>query len=111
MVGLLRLTFPPGAVLPLEEGDPSLALVYVESGTLTVRIEAPVTVLRASGDGAAEARQVEIAAGTEFMAGPGDSFVSPAVIEGEARNDGTEPVVVLAAIVEPEPPADATPAS
>lgn len=110
VVGLLRLTFPPGAVLPLEEGDPSLALVYVESGILTVRINVPVTVSRAPDQGTPESTQQVIAAGAEFMAGPGDSFVSPAVIAGEARNDGMEPAVVLAAIVEPDPSAEsATP--
>lgn len=110
VVGLLRLTFPSGAVLPLEEGDPSLALVYVESGIVTVRINAPVTVSRAPDQGTPESTQQVIAAGTEFTAGPGDSFVSPAVVAGEARNDGTEPVVVLAAIVEPAPSAEsATP--
>jgi quercetin dioxygenase-like cupin family protein len=112
IVGLARLTFPVGAVLPLEAGDPSLALVYVESGTLTVRIEAPVTVSRAPSGEASESTQEEIAAGSEFTARPGDSFVSPAVIAGEARNAGSEPVIVLAAIVEPEPAAEtATPAS
>lgn len=107
IVGLARLTFPSGSVLPLEEGDPSLALVYVETGTLTVRIEGPITVYRAADDGAPE----EIAAGTEFTAGPGDSFIGPAEIPGEARNDGTEPTVILAAIVEPDPAAEATPES
>ena len=101
-IGLLRLTFPVGAVLPLEPGDPSLALVYIETGTLSVRIEALVTVSRAPKAGTADPTQEEIPAGTEFAAGPGDSFVSPAVIAGEARNDGPEPVVVLAAIVEPD---------
>ncbi len=75
----------------------------VPNAALTVRIEAPVTVSRAPGG--APAAQENIAAGTEFDAGPGDSFVSPAVIAGEACNDGAEPVVVLAAIVEPEPAA------
>ena len=27
LVGIVRVTYPPGAVLPLEEGDPSLAVV------------------------------------------------------------------------------------
>jgi hypothetical protein len=110
-VGLLRLTFPAGTVLPLEPGDPSLALVYVEAGTLSVRIEAPVTVSRAPKAGTAEPTQEEIPAGTGFVAGPGDSFISPAVIAGEARNDGPEPVVVLAAVVEPDVETTAAPVS
>ena len=100
LVGLVRVTYPPGAVLPLEEGDPSLAVVYVESGELTVRLEAPATVYRA-GEAGAEGSPEEVEAGVEFTVGPGDSFVSPAVIPGEARNAGTETVVVLAAVVEP----------
>lgn len=112
IVGIVRVTFPVGAVLPLEAGDPSLAVVYVESGSLTVRLDAPATILRAPEEGATDARQEESPAKTDFTLAPGDSFVSPAIIAGEARNAGTEPVIVLAAVVEPEPavaPTAATP--
>ena len=72
----------------------------MESGTLTVRLEAPAAVFRA-GEGGEPGSQEEVAAGTAFELEPGDSFVSPAVVPGEARNAGTETVVVLAAVVEP----------
>src|SRR5688500_17095875 len=73
---LVRFTFDPGAVLPGEADDPSVLLAYVESGVLTVRLEAPIRVTRAATiaafatPGAVEEGAVpeveEIAAGTEF---------------------------------------------
>jgi hypothetical protein len=46
--------------------------------------------------------------------GPGDCFVGPPNVEGELRNDGTAPAVLLAALAVPQeagaPPA-ATPAA
>ena len=48
-IELVRFTFAPDAIVVLPEASPSLALVYVESGTLSVRIDAPVTVTRRSG--------------------------------------------------------------
>src|SRR5215213_506232 len=47
-VGLLvvRIGFDPGASLPGEENDPTVGIVLVESGTLTVQASGPVTVTR-----------------------------------------------------------------
>ena len=50
-LALFRLIFEPGAVEPIDPNDPSVGLVYVEAGTLTVRVEAPITVLRGAGEG------------------------------------------------------------
>jgi hypothetical protein len=97
---LVRFTFAPGAILYLPEESPSLALVYVESGALTARVAAPVLITRAVPRGASSTPE-SIAAGTEFRAGPGDSFVGPSYVAVEARNDGSEPLVLLMAVLEP----------
>ena len=96
---LVRFTFAPGAVLHLPAASPALALVYVEAGTLTARVAAPVTITRAGPGGAAG--EEAIAAGTEFTAGRGDFFVGPPHAAVEARNDGSEPLVLLMAVLEP----------
>ena len=101
-IEMLRVTFAPGSVLRLPAASPSLALVYVESGTLTARIDAPIAITRAAPSGSTSKRE-EIAAGTQFMAGPGDSFVGPAHTMVEARNDGQEPLTLLMAVVQPAP--------
>ena len=101
-IEMLRVTFAPGSALRLPAESPSLALVYVEAGTLTARIEAPVAITRAASPGAAPDRE-EIPAGTEFSAGPGDSFIGPAHTPVEVRNDGQEPLTLLMAVVQPAP--------
>jgi quercetin dioxygenase-like cupin family protein len=97
---LVRFTFAPGAVLQLPEESPSLALVYVESGTLTARIAEPVLITRVMPMDIPSTPEA-IAAGTEFIAGPGDSFVGPPHVAVEARNDGSEPLALLMAVLEP----------
>ena len=108
-IELVRFTFAPGAVVALPEASPSLALVYVEAGVLSVRIDAPVTLTRAAGDSTGES----IPAGTAFTADQGDYFVGPPHVAVEARNDGVDPLVLLMAVLEPTPgtAAPATPAS
>lgn len=123
-LALARLTIEPGAGFPLDENDPSVALVSVESGALTVRAEDPIRVLRAATlaafatPGAVEEGAVseaeEVAAGTEVALEAGDSVVFPPNLEGEVRNDGQERALLLAAIVAPPEgeagaPAEATP--
>jgi quercetin dioxygenase-like cupin family protein len=97
---LVRFTFAPGAILHLPEESPSLALVYVEAGALTARVAAPLVITRAAPIGTPSAPEA-IAAGTEFTAEPGDSFVGPPHVAVEARNDGSEPLVLLMAVLEP----------
>src|SRR5215213_8517022 len=41
-----RIRLAPGATLPFDPTDPSVDLVYMSSGTLTFRVEAPMTVAR-----------------------------------------------------------------
>ena len=116
---LLRFTIVPGADFPIEADDPSVALVFVDSGALTARVEAPIRVTRAAtialfatpgavDEGAIPAPE-EVAVGTEFTLAAGDSAVFPPNVEGEIRNDGTEPAVALVAIIAPPEGGAATP--
>jgi quercetin dioxygenase-like cupin family protein len=111
IIELARFTFAPGAVVVLPEASPSLALVYVESGVLSVRINAPLTLTRAAAGGTPEEPEA-IPAGTAFTADAGDFFVGPPHVVVEARNDESEPLVLLMAVLEPAPAAaaPATPA-
>jgi hypothetical protein len=99
-VELVRFTFAPGAVVALPEASPSLALVYVESGVLNARIDTPVTLTHvAAGGGPGEPETIP--AGSPFMADQDDFFVGPPHVAVEARNDGSEPLVLLMAVLEP----------
>ena len=110
---LFRFGLEPGASFDLDPGDPSLALAYVEAGALTVRVDAPMTVLRAAGAGTPFPEETEeVAAGTEFTLEAGDSALFPPHVAGVVRNDGAEPVAVLVANVGPlEGDEEGTPAA
>jgi hypothetical protein len=102
---LYRVTFAPGAVLTGGETDPSITLISMEAGAVTVTIDAPVAITR--GGGATSPEIVE--AGTAFTAESGDYFVIPPLVAGEYRNDGQEEAsAVVAAII---PAGMATPAA
>ncbi len=117
---LVRFTIDPEAGFPIEN-DPTVALVYVESGVFTIQIEAPLQVTRAATieafatPGAVEEGALpepeEVAAGTEVTLEAGDSVVIPPNAAGEIRNDGDEPAVGLAALVAPPEEGGATPAA
>ena len=110
IIELVRFTFAPGAVVVLPEASPSLALVSVESGVLSVRIDAPVKLTRAAAGGSSGELET-IPVDTPFTADQGDYFVGPPHVAVEARNDGSEPLVLLMAVLEPaaEMAAAATP--
>jgi quercetin dioxygenase-like cupin family protein len=104
---LVRLTIAPGTVFPNDPNDPSLALVYVESGTLTLHFTTPLVITRASAmatlatpDAAFPAPE-QVAANATATLNAGDSVVAPPNAGGDVRNEGTAPVVLLAAIVAP----------
>jgi quercetin dioxygenase-like cupin family protein len=109
-----RISLEPGSVLPIEEGDPSYALGFVESGELTVVQNGPMTITRAGALGAAVVASEEggafapateeIAAGQEVKLGAGDAGLFPPNASGEIRNDGDEPTVVLVVFVGPPIP-------
>ncbi len=106
-----RLTLEPGVSLPGDESDPSVGIVVVESGTLTVQAEGPITVTRGAGLGEALAAAEEsgdfttltepVAEGEAVTLEAGDAAYLPANTAGELRNDGDEPVVMLGFLVFP----------
>jgi hypothetical protein len=61
---------------------------------------APALISRSGSE--SPATQEQIAAGAEFNLMPGDALVAPAQAVGELRNDGEEPAVVLAAVLQPK---------
>ena len=84
-----RVTLAPGASVPIDAADPSAALVYITAGTLTFRVEAPMTVSRGTRAGTPIPTEPEqVPAGTEFTLSDGDSALFPPVTAGEVRNDG-----------------------
>jgi quercetin dioxygenase-like cupin family protein len=119
---VVRIGIEPGTVLPNDAKDPSLGIVVVESGTLTVQLDAPVSVTRGAGLGealeAAEATgdfstlMEAITPGEAVTLEAGDAAYLPANSGGEIRNDGQEPVVALGFLVVPPGGmmAEATPA-
>lgn len=96
---LYRLTFAPGVTYTIMPA-PDISLVYQETGGLVFTLDAPVTITRA---GAADKPGEAIAADAEFALNAGDYTTFPALVGGEARNDGEEPAsAVVASIVPPE---------
>ena len=92
--------FTPGAHYAVSPDNPSLLLVAIESGTLTVRSSAPLVVNRheaLSTPGAGT--QEEVPAGTETLLAAGDSFVRPPLSEQVLWNDSREPAVALTAFI------------
>ena len=89
-IAISRITSAPGSALSIAADDAAAALILVESGMGTWRLEGPVMITRTTG-------QEEIAAGMEFTLGPGESFVWPPNVAGESHNTGSEPVVTLTA--------------
>lgn len=123
-LALFRISLDPGARYQPDANDPSTALVYIESGKVTLTVDAEVSVLRAStmtammsGDESASPAAESappferIPANTEFQAETGDSFLVPGHVGGDLRNDGSEPVVLLIANVGPSEDQQATPVS
>ena len=116
---LARFAVDPGAGFPIEADDPSVALVYVEAGALTIQVEVPIRVTRAATIAAFATPEAmatppapeEVAAGTEFTLEAGASVVIPANVAGEVRNDGQEQAEGLVGLVAPPEGGEATPTS
>ena len=89
-----RVRLAPGATLPFDATDPSVDLVFMASGTLTFRVDAPMTVARGVSAGTPVPTEPEdIPANTEFTMSDGDSALFPPNAGGEVRNDGAEDAV------------------
>ena len=115
---LSRAVIEPGASFS-RQGDvlSLLSLLTVESGAITLQMDAPLEVTRAATiealtTGASEVPEPEVVeAGTEVTLEVGDSVVLAPNVAGEIRNDGDEPAVYLAAFVAPLEEGGATPAA
>jgi hypothetical protein len=93
-LALGRIRLEPGATLPIDPTNPSVNLVFMGSGSLTFRIEAPMSVARDAQSGTPAPNEPEdIPAGTEFTMSDGDSALFPPNAAGEVRNDGDEDAV------------------
>src|SRR5918993_5135698 len=89
-----RVRLAPGATLPFDPTDPSVDLVFMGAGTLTFRVDAPMTVIRAVRTGTpVPTEPEEIPADTEFTLSDGDFALFPPNAAGEVRNDATEDAV------------------
>jgi quercetin dioxygenase-like cupin family protein len=119
---MFHLTIDPGATFTDPGNDPSTSLIYVETGTVTFQLAADVEVLRGQSMAAMMGTPVatpmaegaplfeQVPANTEFQLAAGDSVLIGPNVAGTARNDGDQPVSLLAASVGP-PEGAATPAS
>jgi quercetin dioxygenase-like cupin family protein len=106
-----RAALDPGGVVPIEESDPALGILLVESGTLTLQLEGPMTVTRGAGLGEAMATAEAtgdvsavmelVPAGQAVTLEAGDAAYIPANVAGEIRNEGQERAVRLAILVLP----------
>ena len=106
-----RADLDPGGMVPIEKGDPALGILLVESGTLTVQLEGPMTVTRGAGLGEAMATADAtgdfsavmelVPAGQAVALAAGDAAYIPANVAGEIRNEGQERAVRLAILVLP----------
>ena len=103
---LYRLRIAPGTTLSFVD-DPAISLVYVESGALSLVLDAPVSDARPD-----EASQDEEGAESALELNQGDYFVLPPLIAGELRNEAQGPVSLVVAAITPglfPPAASATP--
>ncbi len=94
---LYRLTFAPGVIYRVEPA-PDISLAYLETGALTLTLDAPVTITRA---GSSDAPGEAVTASTEFTVEAGDYFVLPPLASGEVRNDGEVAASVMVAAIVP----------
>lgn len=105
---LFRWTLAPGASFPDSPLNPATALVYVESGSLTIKFSTRLVITTGaamallSTQGVPMPPPIEVPADTTSVVHASDSFVVPIHAHGELWNEGSEPVVLLTALVTPQ---------
>ncbi len=115
---LLRFTLAPNSGFELAPDDPATGFLYVETGTLSFRVDSPMTIFRAATTPSAPGEVDQIAAGEVFTMSRGDATVFPPSVPGETRNLGDDPASILVLNIAPlvnapvsdDAPDDATPA-
>lgn len=107
-----RVGFDPGAGFPFDPGDPTGALVIIESGTITARVNEQAWTISRGGalqqaiETAGAAPDLtgvleEIAMGEEATLEVGDVAYVPGGVSGEVRNTGEEPAEALIVLAGP----------
>src|SRR5215216_1080831 len=91
---LYRLRLAPGATLSFVD-DPAISLVYVESGALSLQLNAEVSDTRP------DATSDEEEANAAVALSEGDYFVLPPLVAGEIRNEGQEALSIVIAAITP----------
>jgi hypothetical protein len=91
---LYRLRFAAGATLAFVD-DPAISLVYVESGALSLQLDAAVS------DARPESSSGEEEADTALTLAQGDYFVLPPLVAGEIRNEGQDPMAIVIVAITP----------
>jgi hypothetical protein len=109
-LNVFRFGLEPGTATSVDE-SPGVGVLVVESGSLTVEVDGPVTVTRAAGMQEAMATaeatgdfcgvMESVAAGEAVALAVGDAAHIPGDVPGEIRNEGSEPATSLAFIVYP----------
>jgi quercetin dioxygenase-like cupin family protein len=108
---VIRATLDPNGVIPIEATDPTLGILLVESGTLTVQVQGPVMVTRGQGldvalataeaTGNVNAAVQTMAGGQSVTLQTGDAAYVPANTAGEIRNASQGQAVGLIFLVSP----------
>jgi uncharacterized RmlC-like cupin family protein len=78
-------------------GDASVALVTIESGSMTITAPVELTVYSAAGDGTPRMGT----AGSAVTMETGDTFLFPAHVDAHLTNDGANPASVIVAALYP----------
>lgn len=95
---IIRIILEPGAASP-PHSHPGPEFGVMEEGTLTVRVDEPVTLLPAGSESAETSTVTPV--GEEFSITSGDRIAYPAQTTLTFRNAGNEPVSLLAVTILP----------
>jgi len=96
---LYRLTISSGATYPFT-GDASIAVAYVETGPVSLVVEAPIALVLATSS---SQTPVTVAPGTSSTLETGDYLMLPPLAGGVIRNEGSVLVSILVASLQPGP--------
>ena len=108
-----RAVFAPGSGFPLDVSDPEGALIIMESGTLTFRVEEQGSLISRgaamqqamaspmAGEPDMSGILEPVAKGQEATLQAGDVTYIPGNLTGEVRNTGQEPASVLLILTDP----------
>ena len=104
LLEIIRFDLQPGGYVRLPDANPATALILVEAGEMSVTMDAPAVVRRATPNHPAAA-PVEYAANIEFTVGAGESMIGPPSAKVLARNAGGTALTILMAVMQPAPAA------